>query len=461
MNEKLARTPEREGILARHGGPAPRYVAYPSPNLWTSPPPSGERIRRLRSIYRGGGTIDLYIHVPFCSKLCFYCGCKTEIRPPKPEYGNRFLDSLRTELDRLSTCSGGLPWVRSLHIGGGTPTFLNHEQLTKLGNLLQRFLNFTPDSELSFESNPETVTTDRLSVLREKGFSRISLGIQDFDQDTQWAINRFHPFTQVRSVVESCREIGFSSINFDLIHGLPHQTVERFEKTVEKTIALNPERVALYNFAYVPEKMPHQKKIDPKTLPSPMENWNIFERASDLFSANEYRSIGMDHFTKPNDPLTLAFDNNRLKRNFMGYVEHSSENLLGIGPGAISFLEGAYLRNTPSLVLWSNALEKGGFGQDLWCEQTEMDRKRHSIINDFLCHLTINDENFVTATETDASRIASQLESFVIDGILERTNNQRAWTLTRFGRPFARAVACLFDTRLGAEGADSRYSKVA
>ena len=446
MIEAITKSEDLDEILKKHGHPAPRYVAYPSPNLWKDSPPSGERIRRLRSVLSRGMSIDLYVHVPFCSRLCYYCGCNTEIRTQKPEYGDKYLISLRKELERINLCSEGMPRVSSVHLGGGTPTFLSENQLTSMMSLFREFLEFNPEAEFSVETNPETVTPIQLETLRELGFSRISLGIQDFNRDTQWAINRYHPYERVRFVVETCRNLGFTSINFDLVYGLPMQNSQRFERTVEKSIALEPDRVALYHFAFLPEKMPHQKRLDAESMPHPHEKLRIFETATSLFVSEGYLPVGMDHFSKPEDSLAEAFKCNRLKRTFMGYVAKSAKNLLGLGPGAISYLDGAYLRNSPSTIVWGNALDKGGFGQDLWHEQTDEDRTRHALINELLCHLVIRDKELTETMGALAQGITRELKSFARDGILKRAEDSSSWNLTRFGRPFARTVARLFDS---------------
>lgn len=430
-------------LLERRGDPAPRYVAYPSPNLWRDKPPPGERIRRLRAVAESGEGLALYVHVPFCPRLCHYCGCNVEVRSPVPKYGDLYLSGIRKELEGLRACSGGIPRAVSLHLGGGTPTFLSETQLTELMAILSESIEFVPNAELSVETNPETVTPSQLRTLWELGFSRISLGIQDFNRDTQWAINRYHPYDRVRCVVDDCRHAGFASVNFDLVYGLPHQTASRFATTVERTISLAPNRVALYHFGYLPDKLPHQRLLDERALPSPLEKHKLFQGATLAFASEGYPPIGMDHFAEPGDTLVRAFRERRLVRSFMGYESRSVRNVLGFGPGAISFLDGAYLRNVPSNTSWTGALNAGASGQDLMRVQTEEDQVRHALINHLLCHLEIKDESLAEAFGSQALGIVSELEAFVRDGILERRNGRRR--LTTLGRPFARAVARTFD----------------
>ena len=438
-------------ILKRHGGPAPRYVAYPSPNVWKDSPPPGERVRRLRTVLEKARPVALYVHVPLCPRLCHYCGCNTEIRPQQPEHGDNYLTGLVAELETIRACTGTRPRISSMHWGGGTPTFLSERQLTELMAIVRDNVEFVPGGELSLESNPETVTTAQLKRLWELGFSRISLGIQDFNRDTQWAINRYHPYERVKSVVENCRNVGLDSINFDLVYGLPNQTVSRFSQTVEKVIDLEPDRVALYHFAYLPASKPHQRALDTSSLPGPGEKFRIFQTASGIFSTSGYLPIGMDHFAKPEDDLTRAFEGGRLKRSFMGYEANPAPDILGVGPSAISYLDGAYLRNVPSLFAWNHAIEHGGQGQDLWRDLTAEDRSRHTLINDLLCNLEIRDDAFAQTLGSLATGTLPALDEFVEDGILARERN--CWKVTSFGRPFVRTVAQIFDQyqNLGAE----------
>ncbi len=443
MTETNTDSSKLSDLLKRHGGPAPRYVAYPPPNLWEEAPPDGERARRLRSVLEKGSPLSLYVHVPLCSRLCHYCGCNTTIRPQRPEHGDNFVSHLRLELEALGAGLEARPKVSSLHLGGGTPTFLNEEQLNELMTAIREVVDLDSGGELSLESNPETVTPSQLRTLWELGFTRISFGIQDFNDDTQRAINRRHTFEEVKTVVKACRNVGFSSINFDLVYGLPFQTTSRFSSTVEKVVELSPNRVALYHFAYLPEIKPHQRMIDPSTLPDPEEKFGIFQAASGIFASRGYLPIGMDHFAKPDDALAIAFMEGRLKRSFMGYEANPVTNLLGVGPSAISYLDGAYLRNAPSMSDWGHALDHGKREQDLWRELTEDDCSRHALINDLLCNLELREDAFVRALGKQAEEIVPILDGYVREDLMRREEN--GWKVTELGRPFVRTIAKNFD----------------
>ncbi len=435
--------PDLDELIERHGGPAPRYVAYPSPSLWRDPPPSGEHVRRLRTVLKKAEPVALYVHVPFCQRLCHFCSCYTEIRRHLPAHGNDYVSHVKIELERLRVCAGKLPRIFSLHLGGGTPTFLSEKQLVDLLKAIRANAEFCPSAEFSLETNPELVTPSQLRLLWELGFSRISLGVQDLNPNVQWAINRFHPYHKIKDIVTLCRDTGFDSVNFDLVYGLPKQTMTSFSRTVEKVLELGPDRVALYHFAYLPNKKPHQRILDKSAFPTPKENIHIFQAATALFESNGYESVGMDHFAKTDDPLALASRKHRLKRSFMGYEPNPVPNFLGVGPSAISFLDGAYLRNVPSLHAWRHAIDGGRFGQDLWRELTPEDYSRHNLINDLLCNLEIRNRSFARALGPQVQRIFPILEEFVSEGILRR--NRKGWEVTKLGRTFVRAIAKTLD----------------
>jgi oxygen-independent coproporphyrinogen-3 oxidase len=310
-------------------------------------------------------------------------------------------------------------------------------------DIIRSNTEFHPDAECSLETNPETVTPAQLRLLWELGFSRISLGVQDLNQDVQWAIGRCHPYEKVQEIVSICRDSGYNSVNFDLVYGLPKQTLSSFSHTVEKVCSLEPDRVALYHFAYLPAKKPHQRLLDASSFPSSKENFHIFQAATSIFKSNGYESVGMDHFAKYDDPLALASRERRLKRSFMGYEPNPVQNFLGIGPSAISFLDSAYLRNIPSLYAWQHAIDEGRFGQDLWRKLTPEDSSRHSLINDLLCNLEIKDNVFTRVLGSQAQGIFPILEEFVSENLLRRKGN--GWEVTGLGRPFVRAIAKTFD----------------
>ncbi|MBT3668034.1 MAG: oxygen-independent coproporphyrinogen III oxidase [Opitutae bacterium] len=448
-------------LLIKYSNPAPRYVAYPSPNIWKNQPPTGERLRRVKKIHNHSKSIDLYVHIPFCSKLCWYCGCKTEIRPEKEYYGDNFLESLEKEIKQVNFDGKIRPKVASLHLGGGTPTYLSENQLSRLMVLINRAFLIQPKAVLSVESNPETVNVAKLKTLWENGFSRVSFGIQDFNQETQWAINREHSYKDVKNLILSCRKIGYQSVNLDLVYGLPHQDQKSFLKSIEKVISLNPERVALYNFAYLPKMIPHQQLINPKSLPCSEENCQIFLQSCNLFKQHGFVHVGMDHFVKQGDSLAKSFTNGTLHRNFMGYVSNPSENLLGLGPGAISYLNHAYMRNQPSSTLWNHQLKQEKSGQDLWYKQTLSDQKTQNLINQILCHMCIKEDQITEEFTGNLETLREKLVQFEKDQILIWDGTNKQWNITPKGKMFSRFVAQAIDQHWENTRSNEEYSKVA
>ncbi len=448
-------------LLIRYSNPAPRYVAYPSPNIWKSKPSIQERINRIKEIHNHNKPIDLYVHIPFCSKLCWYCGCKTEIRPEKNCYGENFIESLEKEIKQVSLNGKIQLKVSSLHLGGGTPTYLSESQLSRLMVLINRAFLIEPEAVLSVESNPETVNIAKLKTLWENGFTRVSFGIQDFNQKTQFAINREHSYEDVKDLIFRCREIGYKSVNLDLVYGLPHQDQKSFLQSIKKVISLEPERVALYNFAYLPKNIPHQRLINPKALPDPKENCQIFLQSSNLFKKHGFLHVGMDHFVKDDDSLAKAFINGTLQRNFMGYVSNPSENLLGLGPGAISFLNHAYIRNQPSSISWSHQLRRGESGQDLWYEQTLSDQKAQGIINQVLCHMTLTEDQLTNEFTGNLKTLREKFVQFENDKILNWDEKNKKWNITGEGIIFSRFVAQAIDQHWENSQSKDGYSKVA
>ncbi len=448
-------------VLEKHTTTAPRYVAYPPPNHWCKPPPESAFANSIRRISSKSQSLELYVHIPFCSKLCWYCGCKTEIRPEKSLYGDTFLDSLSKEIDTIKDAAGRKLLVNSLHLGGGTPTYLNPTQINRLMKMLRSAFLFEKFSELSLESNPETVVEDRLKAMWENGFSRISYGIQDFNKKVQQAINRKHSFNEVRNLISRSREIGFESINLDLVYGLPFQKTESYMESIKQVIKLDPERIALFNFAYLPDKIPHQSMIKAKNLPSPVENCEMFLEASKLLNDATYAFIGMDHFVKQTDKLAQSSLNNSLSRNFMGYVSNQGDNLLGLGAGAISFLNYEYFRNAPSTKLWSHSLNENKRYKDLWYKQTHKEQKSHQLINELLCQKIIRLSNLAELFGAQLDLVTKKLDEFVKDLILDWNVKQKTWKLTDDGRLFSRVVAKAIDPLYLSQGSEHAYSKIA
>jgi oxygen-independent coproporphyrinogen-3 oxidase len=340
----------------------PRHTSYPAAPFWKAdygPAPFAEDLRRTR---QGGRSLSLYVHIPFCEQLCYYCACTKEIVPaPKrrqADPGQPFLDALAQEVARLADCIGPGE-VRQVHLGGGSPTFLSPAQLNRLWNLLGGRFQIAPCAEIAVEIDPRVTSICHLETLRALGFNRVSLGVQDFAPEVQRAVNRVQPFEQVERLVEECRDLGFASVNFDLIYGLPFQTPQSMAATLDKVIALGPDRIAFYRLAVIPEMFRWQNVFRHTDLPSGELTLELNLLAINRFREAGYEFIGLDHFARPDEALAQARRDGSLRRNFQGMTTGGELDLIGLGPSAISQLDTAFAQNRKTSLEWQKAVALG------------------------------------------------------------------------------------------------------
>lgn len=326
-------------LLEKYDTPVPRYTSYPTVPYWTDSPSTDEWVGSVNRVAaKGDTTWSMYIHVPFCESLCTFCGCNTIITR-NHEKEESYLKVLFQELAHYRKRTPELfnRSLRQIHLGGGTPTFLSSENLKKLVNEIKKNVLIDPDKfDGSLEVDPRRTTKDQLKSLYDLGFRRVSMGVQDFNEEVQRLINRIQPFEITKQLTEDAREMGYTSVNFDLIYGLPKQTLDLMKQTVEKTIELRPDRIALYSFALVPWIKPQQRLFKDSDLPVGADKRALYELSYDLLTKAGYREIGMDHFALPHDDLSQSMDSGELHRNFMGYAELRTDVLLGLGVSAIS-----------------------------------------------------------------------------------------------------------------------------
>jgi oxygen-independent coproporphyrinogen-3 oxidase len=347
-------------------------------------------------------------------------------------------------MDLVADAIGCRPRIAEMHWGGGTPNFLHDGQLEALFGMLTARFGIDARTECSVEADPRLVTTDQLRTLRRLGFDRISFGVQDLDPRVQEAIGRVQPTSLVRQVVEDARAAGFGGINVDLIYGLPHQTPDRFARTVDEAIALAPDRVACFGYAHVPWMRPHQKRIDESALPGASGRFALFRDAVVRFTEAGYSWIGIDHFALPNDPLALAADAGRLHRNFMGYTTRRGEQLLGLGTSAISELGGRFVQNEPELGGWQRAVDAGHLPVARGHVMTDDDRARGAAISHLMCNAELPFDLFVG----DVDALVDRYEALADDGLLEFEVDRI--TVTPLGRFFLRNMAFALDGYRGA-----------
>lgn len=438
------RVPEvSPALLARYDVAGPRYTSYPAVPDWNGTFGPADWARTLGRAGLGDAPIALYVHLPFCASRCLYCGCNATVTT-RAEIVDRYLARLEREMDLVADAIGCRPRIAEMHWGGGTPNFLHDGQLESLFGMLATRFGIDARTECSVEADPRLVTTDQLRTLRRLGFDRISFGVQDLDPRVQEAIGRVQPTSLVRQVVEDARAAGFGGINVDLIYGLPHQTADRFARTVDEAIALAPDRVACFGYAHVPWMRPHQKRIDESALPGASGRFALFRDAVVRFTEAGYSWIGIDHFALPNDPLALAADAGRLHRNFMGYTTRSGEQLLGLGTSAISELGGRFVQNEPELGGWQRAIDAGHLPVARGHVMTEDDRARGAAISHLMCNAELPFDLFVG----DVDALVDRYEALADDGLLEFEVDRIA--VTPLGRFFLRNMAFALDGYRGA-----------
>ena len=372
----------------------PRYTSYPTAPVWSGEVTDEVYARRLADFGRSDKTLSLYIHIPFCQSMCTYCGCNVVIRRQDDKYGDEYLQYLFREMDMVVKRIGTKKQVKQLHWGGGTPTYLNERQIVELYEKIGENFDIDPSGEIAIEIDPRTIDAPKLRTLRRLGFNRISMGVQDFDPKVQEAVNRRQPYDLVKEYTDLCRGLKFTSLNFDLIYGLPYQTPASFSRTVSQIMALRPDRIALYSFAYVPWLKKHQNKIEREFLPASDVKLDIFLQARSQFLAHGYAAIAMDHFALAGDDLAEAFQNGTLYRNFMGYTVRPADEFIGLGLTSIGFLEDTYIHNCKTLPEYFGALREGRLPVARGKILSADDRIRQWTINSLICRFCVDKGEF-------------------------------------------------------------------
>jgi oxygen-independent coproporphyrinogen III oxidase len=429
--------------IARYEQPGPRYTSYPTAPEWSGafgPSEYGAKLVEAGR-RRAQEPLSLYVHIPFCHRMCTFCGCNVVIARDA-QRADAYITHLEREMRLVADLLGKRRRVSQLHLGGGTPTFLNLDQLARLWATLRQYFTPESDAELAVEVNPVFTTVSQLKLLAGLGFNRLSVGVQDFDPEVQQAINRGQTFEQTRDLVAAARELDFRGINIDLIYGLPRQRLDSWQRTLERVLEIRPDRVAVYSFAYVPKLRPHQRKLPPER-PHGLEKLQLFGTAYDAFVRSGYRPIGMDHFALPNDELSVAQQRRTLWRNFQGYTVKAATDVIAFGITGISDLQGAYAQNTHSLPRYYEAVSSSRLATEKGITLSDDDRRRRTLITELMCHFCVDlgpDWLRYFAPEAEELR---QLEHA---GLLSLNGSKL--TLTSLGQVFVRNVAMLFDSYL-------------
>ena len=456
-----AAPPLSADLLARYAGPCPRYTSYPTADRFVAMSGSEHEAQPWGAL-KDVETLSLYVHIPFCRSLCYFCACNKIITH---QYGlaSSYLDNVLREAQWYRERVARAP-VTQLHLGGGTPTFLNDGDLRRLMEGLGEIFDLRSgeDVEYSIEADPRVLESETLDTLRDLGFNRLSLGIQDFNPDVQRAINRICSPEQVRALTEGARERGFGSISYDLIYGLPGQDVASLEKTIDTVLELAPDRIALYHYAHLPQRFKAQRLINSDLMPSPSEKIAMQLAASRRLTDAGYVFLGMDHFARPDDALAKAAAENRLARNFQGYTLMPADALVGLGASAISYSRDGYWQNHHSLKEYAAAIGARGEAICRGWQLSEDDRLRQWLIMELMCHLSIDKAEVESRTGRPfADSFGAELvrlQPMFEDGLLGQSDCDLY--VTEQGRWFLRNAAAAFDTYLHAAEPIARYSRV-
>jgi oxygen-independent coproporphyrinogen III oxidase len=454
------------GLIAKYNRTAPRYTSYPTaPHFKAELVDAAAYRKEVARVdqQEPERPLSLYIHIPFCQQECYYCGCMRMITRDRSR-AEVYLESLYREIDQVGNLFSRNRPVVQLHFGGGTPTYLNEDQLTRLMEKIgRRFQLLTDDSgDYSIEVDPREVSEGKLALLRRLGFNRISFGVQDINPQVQEAVNRVQPLALDVQVVQEARQVGFKSVNIDLIYGLPHQSAETFAATLQTVLAeLDPDRLAIFNFAHLPELLKNQRKIAAEHLPAPDKKLQILEESIRILEQRGYLYIGMDHFGKPDDELTIAQREGKLHRNFQGYTTHAECDLVGLGVSSISQIGEMYAQNLKKVHHYQEQVNKGELPIFRGLIMSSDDRIRHTVIMGLMCSFRLDfaiiENRFNLKFENYFADALEQLISMERDGLLSVKN--RVIQVTPAGKLLIRNICTAFDWHLSQSATKTNFSQ--
>lgn len=443
-----------ETLLNKYNQPLPRYTSYP-PATELKADFDSDAFRAAIALGNYKKTpLSLYCHIPFCETPCYFCGCNTVITQRK-QVAEPYVDYLRRHIRQLAPLVSGDRHVYQMHWGGGTPNYLSQAQVATLWDEIQQHFTFDEAAEISIEINPTSANRDDIYFLRHLGFKRISFGIQDFNPQVQAAVNRVQPEAMLFDVMRWIREAGFASVNVDLIYGLPYQTLDTFRDTIQKTLALNPDRIAVFNFAYVPWMKPIQKRMPQSEMPSAAVKLEILQQTIAQLTQAGYVFIGMDHFAKPDDELAIAQREGTLHRNFQGYTTQPESDLFGFGMTSISMVQDVYVQNHKRLGRFYQAIDDQMFPFEKGVRLSHDDLIRRTVIMELMCEFQLSvpdlEAKYHLGFDQDFNDYFAaalpQLDALETDGLLKRWGD--GLEVTPQGRLLIRNIAAAFDAYLG------------
>lgn len=452
-----------EEILGRFDVAGPRYTSYPTADKFGEQFERDDYVRALSQCRGGsiGSPLSIYAHIPFCASLCYYCACN-KIVTKHHERARQYLDYLKLELDLVAEVLGAGRMVSQLHLGGGTPTFLRDDELAEFMAHVQRYFVLLPNGEYSVEVDPRTVSAKRLKALREMGINRLSFGVQDFDPEVQLAVHRVQSEDKVFALVECARDLGFESINIDLIYGLPKQTPETFRRTLTRVQALRPDRIAVYGYAHLPQRFKPQRRIALQDMPAAADKLQMLTIALSMLGDVGYEYIGMDHFALPQDALAVAKRQGRLHRNFQGYSTQPDSDLVALGVSAIGRIGGSYSQNHKTLDAYYAALDQRHLPVERGLSLSRDDMIRRAAISAIMCAGELLFDAFGQAWLIDARVYFApefkRLEQLKLDGLV--TLDHDGLRVTAVGWYLVRIVAMVFDRYLDSGSGRERFSRV-
>jgi oxygen-independent coproporphyrinogen III oxidase len=441
-------------LVKKYNVAGPRYTSYPPATKFTEALKWPELAGLIIENNQTDRDLSLYFHIPFCETLCWFCGCTTVITLNHNQ-GHAYIDYLEKEIARMSTLLNPRRKVVQLHWGGGSPTFLRPDEIRRLGETIRKHFTFSDGIEAGVEIDPRRLTHEHIVALREAGFNRASFGVQDFDPVVQRAVHRIQPRDMTEQSLNWARELGFGSINFDLIYGLPHQTVDSFGRTLDAVLELEPDRLAIFSYAHVPWVKPAQKILEQKILPAPEVKLELLKMVIErLTDANRYVYIGMDHFARPSDELVTAQRNKTLQRNFQGYSTRGNADIYAFGMSSISQIPDAYWQNEKDLAKYYAALDAGTIPLSRGYVVTDEDKARRETIMRVMCDLSLDYAAMSQRLGMDfAAHFEREIESlaaFEADGLVRLEPG--GLEVTDTGRLFIRNIAMSFDNTLAPAG---------
>lgn len=445
-------------MIEKYNYSGPRYTSYPTALEFDDSFTEGDLLSAIAG--SKSDKLSLYIHIPFCAKLCYYCGCNKVITRHQHK-ADQYIEYLAAEIVKRAPLFKHYT-VTQMHWGGGTPTFLNPEQIIKLSSLLKSHFNFAEQGEYSIEVDPREIELSMLDALKEAGFNRISIGVQDFNKEVQVAVNREQDEDFIFALFKKAKEMGFVSTNVDLIYGLPHQTPETFAETIQRILDLSPDRLSVFNYAHLPARFAAQRKIKDEHLPSPQQKLDMLHQTIETLTGAGYQYIGMDHFAKPDDELAKLQREGRLHRNFQGYTTQEECDLLGLGVSSISQIGDCYAQNQKDIRPYYEAIDEQGHALWKGCKLNRDDEIRRAVIKQLICHFELDmakmEQQLGIQFEDYFAEDLKLLQTFIDDKLVNIENRQISISPT--GRLLIRNICICFDVYFREKARQQQFSRV-